>query len=66
MYRLMKLVILFCLCILLLRYIPFVPLNGYDSFFIALGFVMIYSLFEILAPSYTIVVDEDKKHIKII
>lgn len=65
-YRLSKLVILFCLSIILLKVIPFVPINGYDSCYISLAFVMLYSLFEILAPSYTIIVDESKKNIKII
>jgi hypothetical protein len=65
-YRLSKLVILFCLSIILLKIIPFVPINGYDSCYISLAFVMLYSLFEILAPSYTIIVDESKKNIKII
>jgi hypothetical protein len=65
-YRLSKLVILFCLSIILLKVIPFVPINGYDSCYISLAFVMLYSLFEILTPSYTIIVDESKKNIKII
>ena len=65
LFRLMKITILFLLTTLLLKVIPFVPLNESDSLHIALGIVMLFCLFEVLAPSYTIVVS-DKKEIKII
>jgi hypothetical protein len=66
LFRAMKLTILFLLSTLLLKVIPFVPLNSDDSLHIALAYVMMYSLFEILAPSYTIIVtDKEKKIYKI-
>jgi len=61
--KIMKLAILFLMTILTLRVIPFVPLNGLDSFHIALAILMVHSLFEIYAPSYTVLILDKNKRI---
>ncbi len=67
LFRVVKLTILFFITTLLLNVIPYRPLDCNDSLHVTIAITTLYSLFEILSPSYTIVLSREspRKVVKI-
>lgn len=61
--RLFKIVIIFIVSILLLKFIPTTKIPFDDIYDLAICFVLLFTLFETFTPSYTIVVDQNNENV---